>query len=56
VSSSGPEGSCIGRCGVYVEGGGPVLVLGGVGLDVEDDDHNERFLMQVSLTVAIEIY
>lgn len=33
---------------MYVEGGGPVLILEGEGLDVEDDDHNEIFLMQVA--------
>lgn len=40
---------CVGRCGVYIENEGPVLVLSGVGLDVEDDDHNEVFMMQVRL-------
>ena len=39
---------CVGRCGTYVEGRGPVLILSGVGLDVQDDDHNEIYLMQVS--------
>ncbi len=45
--SIGPEGECTGRCGVYVEERGPILILSGVGLDVEDGDHNEVFLMEV---------
>ena len=45
--AAGPEGACVGRCGVYTENGGPVRILSGVGLDVEDDDHNEVFLMEV---------
>ena len=45
---AGPEGTCVGRCGVYTEEGGPVPILSGVGLDVEDNDHNEVFMMQVS--------
>lgn len=43
-----PEGTCVSRCGVYVEEGGPVLILAGTGLDVEDDDQNS-FFMQVLL-------
>lgn len=45
-------GTCAGRCGVYTEGGGPVLILSGAGLDVEDDDHNEIFDMQVSMCMC----
>lgn len=33
---------------MYVERGAPVRVLSGVGLYVEDDDHNEIFYMKVS--------
>ena len=33
------------RCGEYIENGRPVPVLSGAGLYVEDDDHNEVFLM-----------
>ena len=46
----GPDSAsqCVGRCGVYVERGAPVRVLSGVGLYVEDDDHNEIFYMKVS--------
>ena len=40
---------CVGRCGVYIENQGPVLILSGVGLDVEDADHNQLFMMQVGL-------
>ena len=43
------EPQCVGRCGMYVERGPPVRVLSGVGLYVEDDDHNEIFYMKVSL-------
>ena len=37
--------NCASRCGVYVENGPPVPVLSGAGLYVEDEDHNEIFLM-----------
>lgn len=47
--SAAPDGSCVSRCGVYVEDGGPVLILAGTGLDVEDDDHNRLFFMQVQI-------
>lgn len=49
---------CVGRCGVYTENNGPVPILSGFGLDVEDDDHNEVFLMQVktNLFFAIKFY
>ncbi len=36
------------RCGVYVEGMGPVPVLSGVGLFVEDNDDYRDFPMTVS--------
>ncbi len=35
------------RCGVYVEGMGPVPVLSGVGLYVEDNDDYRDFPMTV---------
>lgn len=38
---------CQARCGAYVEGMGPVPVLSGVGLYVEDDDDYRDFLMTV---------
>ncbi len=41
------SGMCQARCGVYVEGMGPVPVLSGVGLYVEDDDDYRDFLMTV---------
>lgn len=46
----GPDAAsqCVGRCGVYIEAGGPVRVLSGVGLYVEDEDHNEIFFMKVT--------
>ena len=48
IAGPDPEPQCVGRCGVYVENGPPVRVLSGVGLYVEDDDHNEIFYMKVS--------
>ena len=36
----------------FHQGQGPVPVLSGVGLYVEDADHNEIFLMQVSYTLT----
>ena len=42
------SGMCEARCGVYVEGRGPVPVLSGVGLYVQDDDDDRDFLMQVT--------
>lgn len=33
------------RCGEYRENDAPVFVLSGAGLYVEDEDHNEIFLM-----------
>lgn len=42
------SGECVARCGEYVEGQGPVPVLSGVGLYVEDDDDYRDFLMHVS--------
>ena len=39
------DGVCS-ECGVFREDGGEVLVLSGIGLDVEDVDHHEIFLMQ----------
>lgn len=53
-SSAGPDGTCVGRCGVYTENSGPVPILSGVGLDVEDDDHNEVFMMQVKLNLFLQ--
>lgn len=45
---AGPgEGGCAASCGVYLEGNGSIPILLGVGLAVEDDDHNTVFLMQV---------
>ena len=44
-----PEAQCFGKCGVYIENGPPIRVLSGIGLFVEDADHNEIFFMKVRL-------
>lgn len=44
------SGSCQARCGVYVEGRGPVPVLSGVGLSVQDADDDRDFPMEVGET------
>ena len=45
------SGSCQARCGVYVEGGGPVPILSGVGLYVQDADDDRDFPMEVRADV-----
>lgn len=39
---------------MYVERGPPIRVLSGVGLYVEDDDHNEIFYMKVSCVTTVK--
>jgi len=40
---------------VFVENRGEVLVLSGIGLDVEDVDHNEIFLMEVKQSHVVSL-
>lgn len=40
---------------MYIENNGAVPILSGVGLDVEDNDHNEVFMMQVEQETPLHL-